>query len=464
MSEVSENIAPTQTEVPPELPTKGRMRRAIIDLAWPVVAELMLVSLLGMVNMIMVGHIGTNALAAVGITTQPVLISFIFFQAFNVGGTALVARAIGADNVAQAKKISALTLWLNTIVGVVIGLLTFIFSRDLVLFMGAQPSYLDDAVLYMQYSALGVMLQAIPAAVSALVRGAGNTRIPAVYNLASNIVNVIVGFVLVYLPFSFSQLGVKGVAIAQLVAKAVALVMALYAMLNNGNLAIRLNARDIVRPDFAALGKLVYIGFPAALEQLAMRAGLLIFSKLVADLGDVALAAHTINMNIQGLVFNFGAALGAAATSLAGRTLGAGEPALANAYLKETRRIGMATSLVFTVILIAIPGPISRLFTADQAVVAASAAVLWLGALMVPFQTSQLIISGGLRGAGDTVWPLVATVLGVGIVRVGAGYLGMVTLGLGLTGAWAAFLFDQVTRSVVIFLRFRTGRWQHRKI
>ena len=453
---------------PPEpdkpLPGKKEMRRTIIDLAWPVVLELMMVSLLSMVNMIMVGHLGTDALAAVGITTQPVLICFIFFQAFNIGGTALVARSIGAGNIDEAKRASALTLWLNAVVGIVIGLLTYHFSRQLVLLMGAEQSYLADAVLYMRFSALGVILQALPAAVSALVRGAGHTRIPAFYNLISNIVNVLVGAALLYLPFRFSHLGVLAVAIAQLVAKGVAMVMALYAITSNSRLPIRLSGSDLLRPDFSALGRLAYIGFPSALEQLAMRAGLLVFSKLVADLGDVELAAHTINMNIQSLVFNFGAALGAAATSLAGRSLGAGEPKLADAYLKETRRIGLLTSILFTVIMIAFPGPISRLFTGDQHVVAASAAVLWLGALIVPFQTSQLIISGGLRGAGDTVWPLVATVCGVGIVRVGAGFLGMVVLHLGLTGAWAAFLFDQLTRSLVILLRFRTGRWQHMKV
>ncbi len=445
---------PLQT---PSLPTKWELRAQILKLAWPVVLEMLLVSLLGTVNMIMVGHLGASSLAAVSITTQPVLICFIFFQAFNVGGTALVARAVGRCDLEEAKRVSALTLWLNAWAGVLIGLLTFLFAKPLVLFMGAQPDYLDDAVLYMQFSAIGVILQALPMGVSALMRGAGNTRVPAVFNLAANIANVVVGAALLYLPFF--KLGVLGVAIAQLVAKAVALVMSMYAMLANSSLSIRLAPRDVMRPDFSQFGRLIHVGLPAAGEQIAMRAGLLVFSKLVADLGTIPFAAHNINMNIQGIIFNFGAALGVAATSFTGRSLGACRKDLAGAYLKETRRIGMVTSILFTALMVAFPGPISSLFSPEQPVVAASAAVLWIGACMVPFQTSQLILSGGLRGAGDTVWPLVATISGVVFVRVGLGILFIVTFRWGLAGAWYAFLLDQATRSLVIWLRFRTGKW-----
>lgn len=450
------------SEEPCLVPKPRELRKDIIRLAWPVVLELLLVSMLGVVNMVMVGHLGANAISAVGITSQPVLICFIFFQAFNVGGTALVARAVGQGDTVQARRVSALTLNLNAMAGIGIGALTFVFARPLVLFMGAQPEYLGDAVLYMQYSAIGVMLQALPTGVSALVRGAGNTRIPAVFNLVANIVNVVLGAALLYLPFL--KMGVEGVAIAQLAAKAVALGMSLYAMFSNSALTIRLAPRDLVRPDFSVLGRLVRVGLPAAGEQLAMRAGLLIFSKLVADLGTVPFAAHNINMNLQGIIFNFGAALGMAATSLTGRMLGACRRDLAEAYLKETRRIGLATSLVFVAVMVAFPGPITMIFTSEADVVSASAAILWIGACIVPFQTSQLILCGGLRGAGDTIWPLVATMSGVLLVRTIGGYLCIVVFGWGLAGAWVAFLFDQVTRSLVILLRYRTGKWVNKEV
>lgn len=362
------------SEVPCPLPKPWELRKEIIKLAWPVVLELLLVSMLGVVNMAMVGHLGANAISAVGITAQPVLICFIFFQAFNVGGTALVARAVGQGDIEQARRVSALTLNLNAFAGVAVGALTYVFAKPLVLFMGAMPEYLGDAELYMRYSAIGVMLQALPTGVSALVRGAGNTRIPAVFNLVANIVNVVLGAALLYLPFF--RMGVEGVAIAQLAAKAVATVMSLYAMFSSSTLSIRLAPRDIVRPDFSAVGRLVRVGLPAMGEQIAMRVGLLIFSKLVADLGTVPFAAHNINMNLQGIIFNFGAALGMAATSLSGRMLGACRRDLAEAYLKETRRIGLVTSLVFVAVMVAFPGPITRIFTEEADVISASAAVL----------------------------------------------------------------------------------------
>jgi putative MATE family efflux protein len=357
-----------------------------------------------------------------------------------------------------------MTLWLNALAGIVVGLGTFFASRWVVSAMGAQPEYLADATLYMQWSSLGIIFQAIPTAVAALTRGSGNTRIPAGYNLVSNFVNVAIGYLLIYGPLGLPHLGVLGAGIAQLIAKAVAMALSLYAMLNNSSLKIRITARSLFRPEFSSLGRLLFIGLPAAGEQTAMRLGLVIFSKLIADLGPVPLAAHTINMNIQGLIFNFGVALGAAATSLTGRSLGQQRPDLAQAYLKETRRIGLVTSIVFVAALVLLPRPISSLFASDDAVVSASAAILWIGAAMVPFQTSQLILCGGLRGAGDTLWPLVATMSGVLFVRVIAAYLCIVTFGFGLAGGWYAFLFDQATRSLVIWLRYLSGKWMYRRI
>ncbi len=449
---------------PESIPSASTLRKTIVNLAWPVVLELLLVSLLGMVNMIMVGHLGANALAAVGITSQPVLICFILFQAFNIGGTALVARAVGQGDDDLARRISALTLWLNALAGVVVGMGTFLASEWLVRAMGAKPDYLAEATLYMRWSALGVVLQAVPTGVSALTRGAGNTRLPAAFNLIANLVNVALGYVLIYGPLGLPRLGILGAGIAQLGAKAVAMALSLWAMLRSDNLRIRITGRSLLRPEFSSLGRLIKIGLPAAAEQTAMRVGLLVFSKLIADLGAVPLAAHTINMNIQGIIFNFGAALGAAATALTGQSLGRCRPDLAQAYLRETRRLGLATSVVFSAVLALFPRAIASLFTPDPDILAASQAILWVGAAIVPFQTSQLILCGGLRGAGDTVWPLVATMSGVLIVRVLAGYLCIRVFGWGLPGGWYAFLFDQATRSLVIWLRFLSGKWKYRTI
>lgn len=456
--------ASSETASPQCLPTSGQLRRTIVQLAWPIVLELLLVSLLGMVNMIMVGHLGADALAAVGITTQPVLICFILFQAFNIGGTALVARAVGQGDDTLAQRISALTLWLNAIAGLVVGMATYFSSEWIVRAMGATPDYFTDAVLYMRLSALGVVLQAVPTGVSALTRGAGNTRIPAAFNLIANIVNVMLGFLLIYGPFGIPKLGVMGAGLAQMGAKAVALILSLTVMMRSSHLRIRISAHSLLRPEFSSLGRLIRIGLPSAAEQTAMRVGLLVFSKLIADLGAVPLAAHTINMNIQGIIFNFGAALGAAATTLTGQSLGRCQPDLAQAYLKETRRVGLVTSIVFMVVLGLFPRPIASLFTADSDILNASQAILWIGAAIVPFQCSQLILCGGLRGAGDTFWPLVATMCGVLGVRVIAGFLCISVFGWGLTGGWFAFLFDQATRSLVIWLRFLSGKWRYKVI
>ncbi len=439
--------------------TKSEMRKSIIKFTWPCIAELMLLSLISIVNLSMVGHLGAYALSAVGLTSQPVFISIAVFQAFNVGATALVSRFIGAKDYQNARKVVTQSLIFGVVSGTFLSILGFIFSNWLVVKMGAQGDTVYYANIYMKYMAIGTIFQSIPTAVSSILRGAGDSKSPMRFNVVSNIVNAIAGYIFIY-GFGFvPSLGVEGAGIAATLAKLTACVLSIYTIFNT-NLPIAISIKDSFKLDFLMLKRIVNIGFAAAGEQLVMRVGFLIYTKIIADLGTISFAAHQVCLSISGLSSNLGMALGMASTSFVGRNLGANNPDLAERYSHELRKIAVFCSLIISLFFFFGGFYITRIFISDMEVILISAFVLKIIAFITPPQNTLFVLTGGLRGAGDTKWPLISSLSGIAFIRLPLAFILVNVFNFGLAGAWTGAVIDQYIRVIVIYVRFARGKWK----
>ena len=209
---------------------------------------------------------------------------------------------------------------------------------------------------------------------------------------------------------------------------------------------------------------LVKIGIPASFEQIVIRVGIIIFTRIVSSLGTVAYATHQICLNILSLSFVTGQALGIAASSLTGRSLGAGNKDMAEEYINVCNRIGSVLSGLIGLIFFVFGSQIIGLYTKNPEVIARGAKLLKIIALVQPFQSSQLVTAGGLRGAGDTVWPLISMIVTILFLRVSMAKLFVERLGMGLIGAWYAIFIDQSVRWAIIKYRFKTNKWKNVKI
>ncbi|MGI6344576.1 MAG: MATE family efflux transporter [Bacillota bacterium] len=200
------------------------------------------------------------------------------------------------------------------------------------------------------------------------------------------------------------------------------------------------------------------------IEQVVMRFAMMTFTRVVSGLGTTIYAAHQIGINITGLSFSPGMGFGMAATSLVGRSLGAKRPDRAEMYGWQTRRIGMFVASAMGLLFFFGGGLLASLYSDEAPVIADAARVLRIIALVQPLQSTQFILAGALRGAGDTRWPLIATFVGTVGVRVSLALLFVNVFGWGLLGAWLAMAIDQTTRSAFIYFRYRSGRWKTVKV
>jgi len=454
-SPVTAAAAPGATALP--------VRQQVNRLAWPAMAEMLLMTLTHMVDMIMVGQLGPAAIAAVGLSTQPMFLLLGLFQALASGGTALVARAVGAGDDRLANAIARQAAVATLLFGLLVGAAGWALSPAVPRLMGAELAVQGPAADYFRIIMLSMPIVTLTFVLGAVLRGSGDTRTPMQVNAAANLVNVAGNYVLIFGHLGFPALGVTGAALATAGARGLAGLL-LLAWLLSGRRRIHLSLRESYRPQRELLRRILRVGVPAALEQLVMRAGQVVFIRLVAGLGTAVLAAHQIALSVEWLAFMPSLGFGMAAATLVGQGIGASRPEWSEKAAYETRRIGILVLTAIGIGLLFFGEAIVRLYTKDPEVVAMGAQALRIMAVTQPFMAVNFIMAGALRGAGDTRWPLLTTATGIWGVRVLLGYLLAVLAGLGLAGAWMAMAADHMVRATLLTLRFRAGRWKRLSI
>jgi len=355
---------------------------------------------------------------------------------------------------------------MGLILGIIFSILGVIAAPAVITFMGAQEDTFPLATQYFQIVGAGLIFLVLNMVITAALRGAGETKIPMFYNLGANLFNVFGNYVLIYGKLGFPKLGVAGAAISTVVSRLLACLTAFYVLYFSKRSMLALKYSEVKESrglDASIIKRIFAIGIPSAVEQFVIQSGLMFFGRIVAGLGTSVYAAHQIGLNINGLTFSPSQAFGVASTTLVGQSLGANDPKKAEQYANIIHKVGLIVACGVGLGFILFSHPIARLYTDDLVVAAMAGTVLKIMALAQPGQSTQLILSGALRGAGDTTFPLIASLVGIWGVRVVLSHIFVRNLGWGLVGAWMAMVIDQYTRSLIVFLRFRSDKWKYKR-
>ena len=446
---------------------KSELRMNIFQIVWPVFIEVLLGSLFGMVDMMMVGRISEHAaqaVSAVGMTNQPVFLGLSFVQALNVGGTAIIARYYGAKkykNISLVLKHVMLLAMLGFVIP--ISVLMIVLAPNVLAFLGADSSVIEVGSGYFRVIMIGFIFQSFSFTMTAALRGIGETKIPMRNNLIANSLNVLGNAVLIYGLFGFPVLGVTGAAISTALSNVIAMSLNLRYVLSKKSV-LYLDFKEKFEFRFEMMKDLIRIGLPTALEQLALRVGIISFLNIVSGLGTNVYAAHQISLNILNLTYSPAQAFGITASTLMGQSLGAKNEQLARMYTRMCQRIGFVIAIGMSLFIFFGSKILAEFYSTDTEIIRNTMIALTIVAFVQPFQSHQLITSGALRGAGDTVWPLIAIFVGSVLIRVSLGYVFVNMIGLGLAGAWYAVFIDQFIRWLIILFRFKSGKWKNIRI
>ncbi|WP_418771231.1 MATE family efflux transporter [Neglectibacter timonensis] len=446
-----------------EVPPERQIVKDALSVAWPSVLESFFVNLAGVVDTIMVGSLGSYAIAAVGLTTQPKFLGLAVFISLNVAVSAIVARRKGAGDRESANRVVRMLLLFTLILTALISVVFVIFAGPIVSLVGSQPDTHEYAVEYLRIIMGGSVFSTVSLVLNAAQRGAGNTRIAMVTNVISNLVNVIFNYLLIGGNFGFPALGVWGAAIATVIGTVCACTLSIVSVLHKDGF-IYLRAVKGWIADKLSIKSILNVGSSAFVEQICLRIGFLLFSMTVARLGTTQLAAHQIGMNMMSMSFSFGDGFSVAAVTLIGQSLGRKRPDMAKIYGNVCQKTGLICAFVISSFYFLFGKDIFALFSQEQIILDYGEMIMRILSVILFVQIEQVVLFGCLRGAGDTKFTAFVSLISVTCIRPGMSWLLCYPVGLGLMGAWLGTACDQVVRFVMTFVRFRKGNWTKLKL
>lgn len=458
-----------------DIPAGRDMYKQYISIAIPSVCEMVLISLISMVDTVMVSSLGTDAVAAVGLVGQPRMIMLCLFFALNVGITAVVARRKGENRRTEAN--AALRTAIVMILGISAVLMAVLLplSRPLMLFAGAEPGRtLELSTDYFMILGCALPFQALSMGICAAQRGVGNTKLTMQVNITSNLVNVVFNYLLINGIGPFPKLGVHGAALATAIGMVVGFVLSVRAVFQHKDAFLALNAHDSWKPDLESGKALVKVASSAMVEQLAMRVGFFAYARIVADLGTDAFAAHQICGQFLNLSFSCADGLGIAGTSLVGQMLGRKRRDLAHIYGTLAQRFSLTAGLVLASACVLLRAPLVNMFInpgESEAVRSMAEMVMIVLGVLQPLQMLSVVASGALRGAGDVKYTARVMLLTVTCIRPVLALLGVYVCqhvlhrsDIALVAAWIATVSDMMVRMILMMRRYRSEKWHAIKV
>ena len=439
--------------------------RITIDMAWPAILESFFVAFAGLIDSLMVSSLGSYAVAAIALTTQPKFVGLSLFFAVNVAVSALVARRRGENRQDEANRILNTSIILVVASAIFLSILFVLFADPIMRICGSTIETHDTAVTYFRIIMGGMIFNCIQMCVNSAQRGAGNTKITMRTNITSNTINIIGNYLLIEGHFGFPALGIHGAAIATVFGTVVACVMSIISIMNpQGFISIPYIIKNKIRPMMNTFANIVKVGYSVFFEQLLMRVGFMMTAVMAANQGTNAMAAHQVGMNIMGLTFSFGDGLQAAAVALIGRSLGQGDAELAKEYGGICKRLGGIISFALSITYLLGARALMRLFFVEEDIISIGVQIMYVIIFIVLFQVSQVIYMGCLRGAGDTAYTAMASMVSVTLIRTAGSYIFGYMLGWGIFGIWLGVLADQISRFIFASVRFKAGKWVQIKI
>ncbi len=479
------------------------MPAAIFTLTWPILAESLLNSLVGLTDTVLSAAIDDNGASTDAVGGAVTLLWFVqlVVQAIGVGATAMISRAVGARKVGAANAALGQTLLLALAGGTMVGLVMAAIAEPAATAMSLSPVAHAGFVSYIRLNAIGVPFGSILFAGIACARGAGDSFRPLVAMSLVNVVNVGVSWLLsgvdlrsaaivngeqvtrwvIYNPSNFSM-GVNGIALGTCAAYVVGCLVMVFMLVQGvaGPHGIRLRAARL-RPHWHTLRRLVRLGVPNFLETLGMWAGNLFIILMVGRMGAASagtLGSHLIAIRVEAFSYLPGFAFASAAATLVGQYLGAGSPALARRAVNICAVCAGAFMAAMGVLFIFAPAALVGLMSAQDVHLEMTPPLLRIaGFVQIPFAMS-IVYRSALRGAGDVRATMWLTWLTTYLLRLPLAYLfSGVTLSLwgtiienpspwrwGLRGVWYGLCGELVIRGIVFWARFMRGKWVNAKV
>jgi len=427
--------------------------RAALELAWPGIIEQSASALGTAVVFAFVARLGPSAAAGAGSATNFIFLLFPVWRSLAIGTIAIVSRRMGEGRPRDAADATRQSIMLGALAGLAFGALFLFVSADLLRLLGADEEVVAIGGPYLAVLGIGTGASTVALIGTSAMRAAGDTRTPMFLAFASVAVTVAIAYVLV----EVMRIGPLGAAWA-LAITWLLYVAAVLVLLWRGRAGLSI-AGGPWRLSRTTIRRIFSISLPSAAESATFSFGILALTGLVFRLGTDEVAAHQIVSQIETFSFFPCIGFGVAGSALVGQGLGMRDKGRAASAGWAAAGMAVVWSTLAGAVFVVAPALLLGLFTSAPGVIAAGVGALAVIGIAQPAQAVIFALGGALRGAGDTRYPLLASLVNWLLVRLPLAYVLAFVVGMGLTGIWLGIAVDYFVRAALLAWRFRSGAW-----
>ena len=433
--------------------TQSEKFRLIVSLSIPSILAQLSATVMFFIDAAMVGHLGAKASAAIGIVETTGWLLGGLASAANMGFSVQVAHAIGANDFVRARQVLRQSLVCGIVWALSITAIAISISSPLPYWLGGSAEIAHDATLYFAiFSAFGIFFQ-MEGLAGSMLKCSGNMKIPSALNILMCLMDVVFNYIFIYI----LEMGVVGAAIGTGLAMVITALLMLYFLLFRSDI-LKLKGRPgSFRPKSDVVSNAFRIGGPMGLQHILMGSAQVVSTVIVAPLGTIAIAAHSLAITVESLCYMPGFGIAEAATTLVGQSFGARKRQLTQSFANMSTGSGMIVMTLMGILMYVFAPELMALMTPVDEIIGIGAQCLRIEAFAEPMFAAAIVCNGVFIGAGDTLRPAIMSLLSMWGVRLTLAALLATTYGL--PGVWVAMAIELTFRGFIFLVRQLRGGW-----
>ena len=438
--------------------TQREKLNLIVQLSIPSILAQLSATVMFFIDASMVGHLGAKASASIGIVESTGWLMGGLASAVNMGFSVQVAHFIGANDFEGARRVLRQSLICSLVWSVILSFSCLAISPFLPYWLGGSAEIASDASLYFAIIGLcGIFFQ-MEGLAGSMLKCSGNMKVPSMLNISMCVMDVVFNYLFIYI----LDLGVMGAAMGTGLAELVTAILMLYFLLIKSDMLHLKGRPGSFRPKSDTIGTAFKIGAPMGLQHMLMGGAYVVSTYIVAPLGTVAIAAHSLAITVESLCYMPGYGIAEAATTLVGQGIGAGQRTLTRSFAHLSVGLGIIVMTLMGILMWIFAPQLMTLMSPVDEVIAVGTSILRIEAWAEPLFAAAIVCNGVFVGAGDTLKPAIMNLLSMWGVRLTlAWYLAK---DYGLKGVWMAMATELTFRGIIFLWRLFVGKWNQKLI
>lgn len=442
--------------------TTGSIRKAIFMLSIPMILEMMMESIFAIVDIAYVSQVSVNAVATIGLTESVITLVYAVAIGLSMAATAVVARRIGEKDVQGAKEAAVQAIALGVLVSAIVGVIGFIYAKEILSLMGAEPDLIAEGFGYTRLLFGGNITILLLFLINAIFRGAGNASIAMWTLVLSNGLNIILDPIFIFGWGPIPEYGVMGAAIATNIGRGTAVLFQL-AILFFGYGAIQIKFKDMAIRVGVMLN-LIKVSLGGIAQFIIGTSSWVFLMRMISEFGSEVLAGYTIAIRVMLFTLMPSWGMSNAAATLVGQNLGARQPERAETSVWKTGKYNAYFMGVVSIIYLLFAYDIVGWFNENQVVVENGALCLQIIAVGYIFYAYGMVVTQAFNGAGDTGTPTKINLVAFWLFQLPFAYLAAITFKLGAMGVFIAITAAEVLLAIISIVWFKRGYWKEVKV